>query len=863
MGQRGSPRIIDHPDPCRRRRRRKGWLTAVLTVSAMLSVALTPVTAAAAGVATYTATETIPVPPASTYAGSGGGDGWAVALTPTAVYNVFHHQMTLQVACHLQSDASPCWGTRTITDADGNAFATSGHPGMWIDPGTEKLYVFATRVSSRSGGVVCVDTKQAATVADPFCGFTELSGPGDSPADFYGALSAPALVGSKWYAVNYSSDGTANSGTKNTMLCFDTSSLSACGSQPYAIDVGSGIPNSPTWPSPVTAAIGTRVLVPMRLDSADKLGCFDTTTHASCAGSWPMSLGVSYIAANGAAFPMTDSAGTITGFCLPTGVDPCFGLDGSPTATPPGMAGVLTYTDVWNGPAFTLGPRVYVANGNVDRVQCYDYSTHASCANFPRSFANLGYIYTTNPDPQRPDCIWVNADYGSGQIQNFDAYGAGACGQGPVRVLAAHIVAPSVLCTPLTYTSLQVTAPAPGTYTNGSVAFLDGDGTAIASAADRPLDASGTVPLDGLALNTATGLPQFLITLAGASATGSVTVKLTWTGTPDPACVKPGITVTPQGPDTAFIAMGDSYSAGEGNAPYIPPSDSDLNRCHRSAIAYGPRLSQLHWTKPPTPNFVACSGAITDDLFNPNRELNLLPGLGVGRKALEPPQLSALTQDTTLVTLTIGGNDIGFVDVLGGCVSNPGLEGDRHCQNSSLAPTVAKRLNALNGVGVSATPTNYPIHAWVDIIRKIHERSPNARILIAGYPVLIDPNGAFQKDAKGEQFCLVGGLSWYGHRVGWSAAVYRDEAEWMSVVAGRVNSGIRQAVAKSGVPLASYVDVSSSFSGHALCDRNPWLYPLSGNVNVTGDIKTPWSGSFHPTAEGQAAYEAAFARTLG
>ena len=79
----------------------------LVVVMVVASIAVLGISRARQGapLATYTATDTIPVPPASNYAGSGGGDGWAVALSSTSVYNVFHHQGTLQVACHLQSDA--------------------------------------------------------------------------------------------------------------------------------------------------------------------------------------------------------------------------------------------------------------------------------------------------------------------------------------------------------------------------------------------------------------------------------------------------------------------------------------------------------------------------------------------------------------------------------------------------------------------------------------------------------------------------------------------------------------------------------------------------------------------------------------
>ena len=81
-------------------------------------------------------------------------------------------------------------------------------------------------------------------------------------------------------------------------------------------------------------------------------------------------------------------------------------------------------------------------------------------------------LYSINRDWQRPTCIWINGDRGSAQIQNFDAYTAGGCGQGPIRVLASSVVVPTAVCMPTQYTSLQVIAPARTTYTSGSVAFL-------------------------------------------------------------------------------------------------------------------------------------------------------------------------------------------------------------------------------------------------------------------------------------------------------------------------------------------------------------------------------------------------------
>lgn len=187
---------------------------------------------------TYTATETIPVPPSSNYEGSAGGDGWAVALSPTQVFNVFHHDGILQFACHLQSDASACYDPETIEDANGTDFDTSGQPGLYLDQSTGKLYVYATRSSDLTGGVVCIDTTKAATDPDPFCGFTALTAVGDASPPTSG-LSDPALVGSRWYAFNYV-DGSGATGTRNRVLCFDVATFSPCAGQPYAVTIGVG-----------------------------------------------------------------------------------------------------------------------------------------------------------------------------------------------------------------------------------------------------------------------------------------------------------------------------------------------------------------------------------------------------------------------------------------------------------------------------------------------------------------------------------------------------------------------------------------------------------------------------------------------
>jgi hypothetical protein len=220
----------------------RGVLTSLVAVMLCCASALVGASSALASPGTtqttFTASETIPVPPASNYSGSAGGDGWGVALSQDSVYNVVHHQSSMQVACHLQSDGSPCWSPETVTDAQGNNFATSGHPGMYLDQSSGKLYVYGTRTSDNTAGVVCFDTTQAATNPNPFCGFTTLTGAGEaSTAPGWGQLSAPMQVGSRLYAFNYDAPPASSPGVETVAAGETITSVScASGSQCTVVD---------------------------------------------------------------------------------------------------------------------------------------------------------------------------------------------------------------------------------------------------------------------------------------------------------------------------------------------------------------------------------------------------------------------------------------------------------------------------------------------------------------------------------------------------------------------------------------------------------------------------------------------------
>jgi hypothetical protein len=566
----------------RTRTKASRWRGAVLGLAVLVGAGMGTglgVAGAEAATVTYTATQTFAPPPAVAYGGTAGGDGWAVALTATSVYNIYHHLESTIVACHHQSDAASCWGPKTVTDSSGGGFSTASHTGLWINKTTGRLYLYGTRHADLTGGVICFDTVAADAGTNPFCGFTALTAAGESPehqqagvgggpGQTMSAISEPVGVGGRWYAFNYvpgspaaagagSSGGSGGATGRNALLCFDQTTLASCSGQPYAVDLGVGPISDTFYPVPPVAGVAGRVLVPATVTAGARLACFDPATGVACTGSWPIAVTAPYIGVDGPAFPLLAATGAATGFCLPTQVTPCFGITGAPLPTPVGLAAALPSSTRWNGNSVTVGTRVYLPVGRransagtitiPDEVACYDAATAAGCAGFPKVLSGLTEVYTVNEDPYRPTCLWVNADTGNGaQIQNFDAFTGAAC-IGASRVVGADVVVPSVICRPTAFTTLQVSSPARNAYAKGNVTVLDATGAALPGGTGLTLDATGSVSLAGLTL-PATGLPQFLIKLDGADATLSLTVKVSWTATDDPICLKPGTTSnTPSG----------------------------------------------------------------------------------------------------------------------------------------------------------------------------------------------------------------------------------------------------------------------------------------------------------------------------
>jgi lysophospholipase L1-like esterase len=234
-----------------------------------------------------------------------------------------------------------------------------------------------------------------------------------------------------------------------------------------------------------------------------------------------------------------------------------------------------------------------------------------------------------------------------------------------------------------------------------------------------------------------------------------------------------------------YVALGDSYSSGLGSGSYYSSSGS----CDRSSKAYSVLWDQAN--SPASYASVACAGATTSSVVS--------------------GQVSALSSATTLVSITVGGNDVGFSSVMETCV----LSSTSSCV-SAINATEAKISSALPGELDNA-------------LSAISSAAPNARVVVLDYPEFYD-------------------LSKSSTCIGLSTTDRTD----LNHGADELDAQIQAAASRHGDVFA---DVRSAFSGHEICDSSSWL----NSVDIFSI-----SASYHPTASGQAdAYYPVFTAHAG
>lgn len=219
-----------------------------------------------------------------------------------------------------------------------------------------------------------------------------------------------------------------------------------------------------------------------------------------------------------------------------------------------------------------------------------------------------------------------------------------------------------------------------------------------------------------------------------------------------------------------YVALGDSYSSGVGAGSYT----SESGDCKRSTNAY-PSL----WAAANAPSsfrFVACSGATTGSVAS--------------------GQLSALSSSTTLVSVTAGGNDVGFADVMQTCV----LQSEASC---------VSRVNT----AVSQMENSLPA-SLNSLYSNIRSRAPQAHVVVLGYPRFYKLSGS----------CIAG--------------LTETERGAINNASNVLNGVLAKRAADSGFTFSSVVD---EFTGHELCSGDAWIHSVS----------IPVSNSYHPKAIGQ------------
>ena len=165
-------------------------------------------------------------------------------------------------------------------------------------------------------------------------------------------------------------------------------------------------------------------------------------------------------------------------------------------------------------------------------------------------------------------------------------------------------------------------------------------------------------------------------------------------------------------PAGTYVALGDSYTSG----PLIPLYDQPLG-CLRSSLLNYPHLiaTQLGLTL----RDASCAGAETDDMTGTQ---GVTPGPN-------PPQFDRLDANTGLVTVQLGGNDIGFSGIAKDCIS---LSPNGHpCRDKFV-------VNGVDEISANIAETAPKIAA---VLQGIHQRSPHARVLVIPY-ITIVPSGS-------------------------------------------------------------------------------------------------------------------------
>ncbi|MGW1587771.1 SGNH/GDSL hydrolase family protein [Streptomyces sp. NPDC002386] len=240
-----------------------------------------------------------------------------------------------------------------------------------------------------------------------------------------------------------------------------------------------------------------------------------------------------------------------------------------------------------------------------------------------------------------------------------------------------------------------------------------------------------------------------------------------------------------------YAALGDSYSAASG----VLPVDLSSPLCLRSTANYPHVLASRTGARLTD---VTCGAARTKDFT-----ASQYPGVA--------PQANAVTADTDLVTLTIGGNDNGtFINAILSCGTAGVLTGGKG------SPCKDKYGTSFDD---AIDANTYP--ALKQALGSVRAKAPGARVAVLGYP-WITP-------AAADPDCFV------------KLPIASGDVPYLHAMQAHLNAVVRRAAEEAG---ATYVDFAQASAGHDACQAvgTRWIEPLLFGRNIV---------PVHPNALGE------------
>jgi hypothetical protein len=281
-----------------------------------------------------------------------------------------------------------------------------------------------------------------------------------------------------------------------------------------------------------------------------------------------------------------------------------------------------------------------------------------------------------------------------------------------------------------------------------------------------------------------------------------------------------------------YVGLGDSYASGLGSFSYLEGT-TGKNGCYRAKEGY---IEDIATELGLSLDFAACAGAKIGDLWE-------------GKNA----QLKEIGPETELVTLSIGGNDVGFASVLESCVSGAFSPGKKGC----AARDQAAATEALEWLRYGRAPGSYeepgghaksknkvPLPSLQELYEAILAQAPKAEVIIVGYPILFESNVEEFHD------CQVGTANGVI-----KLTINSNDVEWLDREAAALDELLEasvSAVRSSTGRDIRFADPRGPFNSHALCDsEGSWINALLFEGFGAPPGRKP--ESFHPTTTGQEA----------